>query len=161
MIGFALVGVATVPFALAGADTAIWWLMSALLVRGLGMGMVVIPLMTVAFVGLEREEVPHASILTRVAQQVGGSVGVAVLAVILSAAYTSTGSVASAFDVAFWCTIGFATLAVVLALAMPGRPHSPATQPSPEPAQPATVQPATVQPARAQPARAQSVVGQP
>ncbi len=155
MIGFALVGVATVPFALAGADTAIWWLMSALLVRGLGMGMVVIPLMTVAFVGLEREEVPHASILTRVAQQVGGSVGVAVLAVILSAAYASTGSVASAFDVAFWCTIGFATLAVVLARCPAGTARRSGIATGLR--APARDSPA----ARAQPATAQSVVGQP
>ncbi|GAA3630022.1 MDR family MFS transporter [Microlunatus ginsengisoli] len=119
--GFALVGVATVPFALAGADTPIWLLLAALLVRGLGMGMVVIPLMAVAFVGLERPEVPHASILTRIAQQVGGSVGVALLAVILATAATSKGSITSAFDIAFWCATGFTALAVLLAFALPSR----------------------------------------
>ena len=134
MIGFGLVAVATVPFALAGADTAMWLLLGSLFVRGLGLGMVVIPLMTVAFVGLERQEVPHASILTRVAQQLGGSVGVALMAVTLQTAATRSGSVSTGFDIAFWCSVGVAVLALVLSLALPGRPRP---QPSPEPA-PAT-----------------------
>jgi len=90
LVGFALVGVATVPFAFADADTATWTLLVALFVRGLGLGMVMIPLMTLAFVGLRREEMPHASIVTRVAQQVGGSVGVALLAVILATSAAGT-----------------------------------------------------------------------
>ncbi|GIM89253.1 MDR family MFS transporter [Paractinoplanes toevensis] len=133
LIGFVLVGVATVPFALAGADTATWPLLVALFVRGLGMGMVMIPLMTVAFIGLEREKVPHASIVTRIAQQVGGSVGVALLAVILATAATGN-SLAVAFDIAFWWTVGFTAVAVLLSFLLPGRPAAGATPVAPEPA---------------------------
>ena len=43
-----------------------------------------LPLMALGFRGLERSKVPHASIITRIAQQVGGSFGTAVLAVILA-----------------------------------------------------------------------------
>jgi hypothetical protein len=96
-------------------------LMVALLARGLGLGVVMIPLMTAAFIGLDREHVPHASIVTRIAQQIGGSAGVAVLAVILTTSTTGTGSRAAAFDVTFWWTIGFTTLAVLLSLLLPGR----------------------------------------
>jgi hypothetical protein len=39
------------------------------------LGAVIVPVMAVAFVGLDRADVPHASILTRIAQQVGGSFG--------------------------------------------------------------------------------------
>lgn len=128
MIGFVIVGAATVPFAFAIASTSEWILMAALLVRGFGLGAVTIPLMTAAFVGLERPDVPHASILTRIAQQVGGSFGVALLAVILDGALAElaagTGSPASAFGQAFWWSIGFTGLAVVLSLALPGRPHA-------------------------------------
>ncbi|AXH34748.1 MFS transporter [Humibacter sp. BT305] len=120
-IGFLLVGVATIPFAFADADTSIWLLMVALFVRGLGLGIVIVPVMTVAFVGLPHDKVPHASIVTRVAQQVGGSVGVALLAVILSASAASTGSPALAFDAAFWWAVGFTVVAVVLSFALPGR----------------------------------------
>nr|BFE60269.1 MDR family MFS transporter [Dactylosporangium thailandense] len=126
VFGFLLVGLGTVPFAFAGAHTATWWLLATLFVRGLGMGIVMIPLMTVAFVGLEREQVPHASTVTRIAQQVGGSVGVALLAVILATSATRTGSLASAFDIAFWWTVGFTGIALVLALLLPGRSGTPA-----------------------------------
>jgi EmrB/QacA subfamily drug resistance transporter len=120
--GFAIVGIATVPFAFAGAHTSIWLLMIALVVRGFGLGAVMVPLMVGAYVGLERAQVPHASIITRIVQQVGGSFGVALLAVILEGAATATsGGLALAFDQAFWWAIGFTGLAVVLALLLPGR----------------------------------------
>lgn len=120
--GFAIVGLATIPFALATADTNEWFLMAALVVRGFGLGAVLIPLMTAAYVGLERSDVPHASIITRITQQIGGSFGVALLAVILESALATVGSLPSAaFDQAFWWSIGFTGLAVVLAFMLPGR----------------------------------------
>lgn len=128
-LGFTLVVAATVPFALAGADTAVWWLMVVLFVRGLGMGMVVIPLMTVAFVGLERAQVPHASSVTRIAQQVGGSVGVALFSVILATSARSSGSLATGFQHAFWWATGFTGVAVLLSFALPG--HKPAVAVTP------------------------------
>ncbi|MEO8528490.1 MAG: MDR family MFS transporter [Pseudolysinimonas sp.] len=121
IIGFAVVALATVPFAFADADTPIWLLGATLLVRGLGMGVVFIPLMAVAFIGLEHEEVPHASVLTRIAQQVGGSLGVALLAVILATAATAAGSLATGFEIAFWWAVGFSVLSVGLAFILPGR----------------------------------------
>ncbi|WP_029289238.1 MDR family MFS transporter [Cellulomonas sp. HZM] len=122
--GFALLTLATVPFALATETTSTVWLMAVLLVRGFGLGAVTIPLMTGAFVGLERDEVPHASIVTRVAQQLGGSFGTAVLAVVLVGAVAGAGSVhevALGFDHAFWWATGFTALAAVLSLLLPGR----------------------------------------
>jgi len=84
--GFAIVGLATIPFAIATPATNQRLLMAALVVRGFGLGAVTIPLMTVAYLGLDRVDVPQASILTRITQQVGGSFGVALLAVILQSA---------------------------------------------------------------------------
>jgi EmrB/QacA subfamily drug resistance transporter len=125
VVGFAIVGIATIPFALATASTNEWFLMASLVVRGFGLGAVLIPVMTVAFVGLDRSDVPHASILTRVSQQIGGSFGVAVLAVLLegaaaSAAPTLAGA-ASAFDQAFWWSVAFTVVAVLVSFALPGR----------------------------------------
>ena len=123
--GFVLVGLATVPFALAGPHTSEVWLLVALLVRGFGLSVVTVPVMAVAFVGLERSEIPHASILTRIAQQVGGSFGTAVLAVILAATHS--------FDRAFWWAVGFTAVAVALSFLLPGRPAPvpPSTEPAP------------------------------
>jgi hypothetical protein len=128
ILGFLLVGAATVPFAFAGADTPVWPLLVTLFVRGLGLGMVMIPLMMVAFLGLERDQMPHASTVTRIAQQVGGSVGVALLAVILTTSTTSTGSLADAFDVAFWWNAGFTAVAVLVSFLLPGRPKTTDTE---------------------------------
>ncbi|MFT4212257.1 MAG: DHA2 family efflux MFS transporter permease subunit [Microbacterium sp.] len=121
VIGFLLAVVGSIPFVAAGADTPMWPLLAALFVRGLGIGMVMIPLMTVAFVGLAKDDVPHTSILTRIAQQIGGSVGVALLAVVLAATATATGSAATAFDTAFWWTVGLTVVALGLTVALPSR----------------------------------------
>lgn len=117
LIGFVLTGLATVPFGFAGADTETWPLLVTLFVRGLGLGMVMIPLMQIAYVGLTREQVPHASIVVRIGQQVGGSVGVALLTMILS----GSGS----FGTAFWWSIGFTGLAVLVSFALPGKAPAP------------------------------------
>ncbi|MEB0004805.1 MDR family MFS transporter [Cryobacterium sp. RTC2.1] len=123
--GFAIVGVGTLPFAVATASTNEWMLMAALLVRGFGLGAVTIPLMAGGFVGLERAEVPHASVITRIATQVGGSFGVAVLAVILHARVVGGADLATAFDQAFWWAVGFTGLGVALSFLLPSRQGPP------------------------------------
>jgi EmrB/QacA subfamily drug resistance transporter len=118
--GLLVTAVATVPFALAGPGTPPWWLVTTLVVRGLGVGALTIPVMAAAYLGLAKDEVPHASIITRTAQQIGGSFGTAVLAVVLEwAAAAHTPSVA--FDIAFWCATAGTLLAAPLALRLPVR----------------------------------------
>ena len=123
--GFVLIALATVPFALAGPGTNQWWLGAVLLVRGLGLGAVLIPVMTVAFVDLDPGEMPHASMLTRISQQVGGSFGVAVGAVVLQSVLASGHSAAHAFGQAFWWTIGFTMVAALASFFLPGRRPAP------------------------------------
>jgi Zn-dependent protease len=68
--------------------------------------------------------VPHASIITRVAQQLGGSFGTAILAVILVSSVAGSASrhgLAGAFDVAFWWATAFTALAAALSFLLPGR----------------------------------------
>lgn len=122
--GFAVVLIGTVPFAFVGTDTSNVLLGAALLVRGMGLGAVTIPLMTIGYLGLERSDVPHASIISRVAMQVGGSFGTAVLAVILqrsAAGAQDLGALASAFGHAFWWATGFTVVAMLLCALLPGR----------------------------------------
>lgn len=130
IIGFAIAALATLPFALSDAGTSISWLEIVLLVRGFGLSLVMIPLMSLSFIGLDRAEVPHASIVTRVAQQIGGSVGVAVLAVILTATAASTGSLVTGFQIAFWCAVGLTAVAILVALVLPGRKATAAAEAS-------------------------------
>jgi hypothetical protein len=104
--------------------------------------------MAVAYLGLDRAQIPHASVLTRTAQQIGGSFGVAVLAVIFESAVAAHhGDLITAFHVAFWWSVGFAALAALLSFWLPGRPSRAHAQP---PTATGAAQPAvgTGQPAR-------------
>lgn len=128
LAGFAVVAIATVPFAMSSATTNEWVLMAVLLVRGIGLGGLVLPLMVAPMQSLTKPEIPHASIITRTAQQLGGSFGTAILAVVLQSALTANAAqgaagAAAAFDQAFWWSIGFTVLAVLLCLFLPGRPR--------------------------------------
>jgi EmrB/QacA subfamily drug resistance transporter len=119
--GFAIVALATVPFALAGPHTAEWQLGVWMVVRGFGLGAVTMPVMVAGYVGLAKDQIPHSSVLTRTAQQIGGSFGTAVLAVILQegvAAHPRTP--VDAFHTAFWWSVGFSAVAVLLSLTLPG-----------------------------------------
>jgi MFS family permease len=130
LTGFAVVAAATVPFGVVTADTSKVLLLAALLVRGAALGVATIPLTGAAFVGLGHTEIPHASIITRVAQQIGGSIGTAVLAVILqhaAAGARTHDALANAFGDAFWWSVAFTALAVPVCLLLPGRPTPPPT----------------------------------
>ncbi|WP_435883294.1 MFS transporter [Streptomyces tendae] len=128
---FALVAVATVPFTFVTAGTGGTPLMAALFVRGIALGAAMIAPMGAAYVGLRHREIPHAGVVTRVAQQIGGSVGIAVLAVVLQHASIGArgpGALADAFDRAFWWSVALTALTaltVPLCLLLPGRPRPP------------------------------------
>ncbi len=74
---------ATIPFALIGAHTSILFLCVAMVVRGFGIGFAFMPAMSAAFASLERHELSDATPQLNVLQRVGGSIGIAVLAVVL------------------------------------------------------------------------------
>jgi EmrB/QacA subfamily drug resistance transporter len=125
--GFAIVTASTVPFAFAGPGTNAWLLALWLVIRGFGLGAVAIPVMAVAFIGLDKEQIAHSAVVTRMGQQIGGSFGTAVLAVILSAAIAAhRGDPATGFHLAFWWATGFSVVAVLLSLWLPSAPRKPA-----------------------------------
>jgi EmrB/QacA subfamily drug resistance transporter len=124
--GFAVVAAATVPFALAGPHTSQWLLALWMVIRGFGLGAVIMPVMVAGYVGLDKDQIPHASVLTRTAQQIGGSFGTAVLAVILESAIAAhPATLTEAFHVAFWWSAGFSAVAVLLSLWLPGAQREP------------------------------------
>lgn len=120
--GFLVVLLGTIPFAFAGTDTSYLLLLLTLFVRGAGLGAVTMPLMALGYRGLQRDQVPDASIITRVAQQTGGSFGAAVLTVILTTGLAASPTIpANGFQQSFWWAIGFTTLGVIFALLLPGK----------------------------------------
>ena len=82
-MGFAVVAASTVPFAFAGPHTSEWLLAVWMVIRGFGLGCVTMPVIVAGYIGLDKRRIPHSSVLTRTAQQIGGSFGTSVLAVIL------------------------------------------------------------------------------
>src|ERR1700691_3231121 len=137
--GCVIVAAATVPFAFAGPHTNSWLLALWMIIRGLCLSAVTLPLIVAAYIGLDKEQIPHSSVLTRTAQQIGGSFGTAVLAVILEGAIaTHHGSLADAFHVAFWWSAGFSAIAVLLSLWLPGAQSTTPAEAAPD-AQPALV----------------------
>jgi EmrB/QacA subfamily drug resistance transporter len=116
LAGVIVTTIATIPFALVGAHTSILWLSVAMFVRGTGIGFAFMPAMAAAFASLERSELPEATPQLNVLQRVGGSIGTAILAVVLQRAlngvHTLDGA-ASAYGTAFWASAAMAALAVV------------------------------------------------
>jgi EmrB/QacA subfamily drug resistance transporter len=122
-VGFVIVAAATLPFCFVDATSNGWMLSLWLLIRGIGLGAVTMPVMTASYVGLDRAQIAHSSVLTRTAQQIGGSFGTAVLAVILEQSISGSGTTAmvSGFQTAFWWATGFSLVATALCAWLPGR----------------------------------------
>ena len=116
--GCLVIAVATAPFAVASADTSLWLLGAALFVRGLGLGVVLIPVVTLAYLDIDREQMAHASAITRIAQQLGGAFGTALIAVVLTAAATPNHPEAG-FNAAFWWTMVMTVAAAAVGLLLP------------------------------------------
>jgi len=126
VLGFVVTAAATVPFALAGPHTSEWLLALWMVIRGFGLGAVTMPVMVAGVIGLDKQQIPHSSVLTRTAQQIGGSFGTAVLAVILEGAIAAHPAMpADAFHLAFWWSTGFSAVAVLLCLWLPGAQRAP------------------------------------
>jgi MFS family permease len=83
LVGLVLVAISTVPFASIGATTAYGLLAPMLVVRGIGIGAAMMPAMAAAYATLTHAEVPRATSALNVLQRVGGSIGTALLAVVL------------------------------------------------------------------------------
>ncbi|WP_052434943.1 MFS transporter [Streptacidiphilus melanogenes] len=124
---FAFVAVTAVMLAFVTARTSPVWPMVALLVRGVAQGAAMIAPAGAAYAGLAHREIPDASVITRVAQQIGGSVGIAVLAVVLrrgTAHARTPAALAHGFDVAFWWSAALTNVVLPLCLLLPSRPEA-------------------------------------
>lgn len=113
LIGMTLLTITTIPFVLAGTTTSEVLLSVAVAVRGIGLGLAVVPVTAALYVGLPREAIASATTGIRIFQQVGGASGTAVLAVILQTTLS--------FQITFAWVLGLTVLSFVPALLLPGR----------------------------------------
>jgi predicted MFS family arabinose efflux permease len=116
LIGGIILAAATLPFVLVGAATPFAVIGAAMLLRGIGVGLAIMPAMTAAFSVLSREQVNDASPQLTVLQRVGGSLGTAIIAVVLqgqiAGAHTQA-ALASGFGQTYWWVVAVTLLALV------------------------------------------------
>jgi EmrB/QacA subfamily drug resistance transporter len=116
LFGVIVTTLTTVPFGLIGAHTSITYLAVMMLLRGAGIGFAFMPAMTAAFAALDRSELSDATPQLNVLQRVGGSIGTAVLAVVLQRGLTHAHGLsaqAGAYGTAFWWSVGLTAAAII------------------------------------------------
>jgi EmrB/QacA subfamily drug resistance transporter len=140
LFGVVLTTLATIPFGLIADNTSILWLSVAMFVRGAGIGFAFMPAIAAAFASLERSELPNATPQLNVLQRVGGSIGTAVLAVVLQRGLTGVHTLsgaASAYGTAFWWSAGLTALAIIPCIILMRAERAARAQKSPDGALPA------------------------
>jgi MFS family permease len=121
--GAALVGVANVWVAGLGADSGyVGGLLGPMLLVGLGAGLTFMPITVAVLSDVEPAHAGSASGLLQMAQQVGGSLGLAVL-VTVYASHAVAGDVVAGMRQSFETGAGFLALGAVVALVMLRRPR--------------------------------------
>ena len=152
-VGFALMTLGTLPLAFVSATTSYVLLSGALVLRGIGLGCAMMPTMAAAFAQLRPPQVPRATAALNALQRTGGSIGTALLAVVLTHEITqalgdaedggsaSFGRVspalrarvaeplASAFGSTFWWAVAITALAIVPAAVLAVRERGARRQP--------------------------------
>jgi EmrB/QacA subfamily drug resistance transporter len=137
LFGIAVMTLATLPLVGVGPTSSYGWLALVLLVRGIGLGCAMMPSMASAYAVVRSDQVPGATSVLNTLQRLGGSIGTALLAVVLSdQARAALGSgaagsggllqtlsptvrahvaapLASAFGNTFWWALGATLIALV------------------------------------------------
>ncbi|GAB3844969.1 MDR family MFS transporter [Dactylosporangium cerinum] len=144
VVGLLLAIAGTIPFCLAKGEINQWLLGGSLVVRGAGLGAVIVPCMAAAYAGVAQHAFNRASSALRIFQQLGGSFGVAVVAVVLQRQVTDAtdaaagrpnlDQIAGAFGNTFWWTVALTVVAVIPALLLPRTLRDDAAEPAPQPA---------------------------
>jgi EmrB/QacA subfamily drug resistance transporter len=144
LVGLILIIGAMTVFTQITDVTSYYFLGGTLFVMGMGMGMTMMPTMSAAFQSLTHDEVPRATTMMNIIQQVAGSIGVATISVVLGNALASrlrgggkggglgaaqhvppamfkqiAPRIADAFAQTYWVALGLLVAAIIPALLLP------------------------------------------
>ncbi|TYL51680.1 DHA2 family efflux MFS transporter permease subunit [Nocardioides sp. BGMRC 2183] len=150
-VGVVIALIGTYPFTQIGIDTSYTWLSIALFVRGMGLGAVMMPTISASYTKLAKESVSRAAPTISAIQQIGGSLGAALLVTALTGHLTGLMSdqglqsagggadqlsgipadampivgpmLADSFGFAFWVAFGLTAAILIPALALPRHRH--------------------------------------
>jgi EmrB/QacA subfamily drug resistance transporter len=87
--GFAAVALTSLLLVLTTVDTPLWIVAAVMAGRGLGVGLIIQPLLQDMLGGLPERDMAHANTLFQVGQRLGGSLGVSLLATLFSVQVTT------------------------------------------------------------------------
>ncbi|MFJ4653726.1 MDR family MFS transporter [Nocardia sp. NPDC088792] len=130
LVGIICAAVGSAFFTRLGSDPSAYLLAAAQVVSGFGLGGTLMPIMTAALGAIDRAAIPRASTAIRIVQQLGFSVGSAVMFIVLQheignatahPGHAIPHELATAYGQTFWWVLGFAVLAIVPTLFLPGR----------------------------------------
>jgi MFS family permease len=82
-VGIVIMALATIPFAFVTSSTSEVLLAGTLFVRGLGLGLTMMPIMSAAYFDLSHSDIPKASTTLNIVRQIGASMATAAFAVVL------------------------------------------------------------------------------
>jgi EmrB/QacA subfamily drug resistance transporter len=98
LVGLTLLGIGMLSLTQIQSDTPLWFIECTLFVTGLGKGATMMPSVSAALSTLQRHEIARVSSGVNMMQRVGGSIGIALLAVVLSHQMTKIGVTAHATE---------------------------------------------------------------
>ncbi|MCI0386093.1 DHA2 family efflux MFS transporter permease subunit [Streptomyces sp. CNQ085] len=130
--GAVVAALGAVALAFIDATSSETWSASAAFAIGLGLGAVGAPTMGSLYRTLPAEKVPQGSSVLYNLNQLGGALGVACVALILTAAgvgTTGSGTAMDAFHNVYWFVFAVALVILATTPLLPGRPESPTTAP--------------------------------
>lgn len=103
--------ITTIPFAFFTKDTPTWLILAMLFLMGLSRSGITIPVMSDSYTGIDSSLIAEATVATRMAQNIGGSVATAILAAVI-ASYTGNNVATMAmlhtayFHAFIWISVG-------------------------------------------------------
>lgn len=134
--GALLIGAGALVFTQSGPDTSQVLLTVAQFAAGFGMGLVGAPTMGSVYKTVPGEAVAGATGAVFILNQIGASLGIAVVALILQGGGEHATPTVDSFANAFWWAVAAAVVVFLAGLLLPGRP-----QPAPEAAADAAAEP--------------------
>jgi EmrB/QacA subfamily drug resistance transporter len=116
LLGGLILVAGTIPFVMVAAGTSFVLMGAAMVVRGIGVGLAIMPAMTAAFSVLSKDQINDASPQLTVLQRVGGSLGTAIIAVVLQGQTQharTTVAAAAGFAHTYWWVMAVTLVALL------------------------------------------------
>lgn len=104
VISLLFAALTTVPFAYFTQGTPTWLILLMLFLMGLSRSGITIPVMSDSYQGIDRGLIAEATVATRMAQNIGGSVATAILAAVIASYQGSNVATLAMLHTAYWHT---------------------------------------------------------